>query len=150
MRVILRRIVAKAFPELKRLDIAIDFGELDPDDCFFYHVERGRYIITVSDSFRQASRPVLEGGIAHELSHILHDSRVAPMQRELAFARYSRLVAYKRRDEQDADIRQIQRGYGGQLLAFFGHARSLGYRFKRENGLTRAEISRAVRTITRL
>ena len=139
---ILRPMVARRFPELKRHRIAIEFGELDRDTCFFYGWEAGRYLITVSNCFRPAPRRVLEGGIAHELSHILRDSRLGPWQRELAFGRYARSSAYRMRDERSTDLRQIDRGYGPQLLAFLSYSKTMGFRFTSEHGLLRAEISR--------
>ena len=139
---ILRRMVARSFPELQRHRIAIEYGELDRDTCFFYGREAGRYLITVSNCFRSAPRRVLEGGIAHELSHILRDSRLGPWQRELAFGRYARSSAYRMRDERSTDLRQIDRGYGPQLLAFLSYAKTLGFRFTSEHGLLRGEISR--------
>ena len=141
---ILRRMVALSFPELKRLRIAIQFGELDPDACFFYCLDAGRYRITVSNGLGRAPRRVLEGGIAHELSHILRDSRLGPWQRDLAFGRYVRSSAYRMRDERGTDLRQIGRGYGPQLLAFLAYAKALGFRFTREHGLLRSEISRCL------
>jgi len=139
---ILRRIVARSFPELKRHRIAIRFGELDRDTCFFYCQEAGRYRITVSNCLRPAPPRVLEGCIAHELSHILQDSRLGRWQRELAFERYSRSAVYRMRDERRTDLRQLGLGYGPQLLAFLSYAKTLGFRFTREDGLLRGEISR--------
>jgi hypothetical protein len=143
---ILRRIVATAFPELKRLRIAVEFGALDPDTCFFYGVEAGRYRITVADSFRSAPSRVLQGGIAHELAHILRDSRLAPRQRELAFERYARSAAYRRRDERATDLRQLERGYGPQLLSFVSYARTLGFRFTQDHGLLPGEVASLLRS----
>jgi len=137
--------VAKSFPELKRLRIAIEFGELDRDTCFFYCLEAGRYRILISDCLRRAPRRVLEGGIAHELSHIVVDSRLGPRQRDLAFQRYALSAAYRIRDERETDLRQIRRGYGRQLLAFLSYGKTLGFRFTREHGLLRAEIGSRLR-----
>ena len=142
---ILRRVVAKGFPELKRLRIAIEFGELDPDTCFFYDQEAGRYRITVNDILRGAPTRALEGGIAHELAHIVHDSRLGRRQRELALARYARSAAYRMRDERSTDMRQIERGYGPELLAFLSFARTLRIRFTRAHGLVLSEISARLR-----
>jgi hypothetical protein len=144
LQAILRRVIAKGFPELKRLRIAIGFGPLDRDTCFFYYIEAGRYQITVADALRPAPRRALEGGIAHELSHILRDSRLGPYQRKLAFDRYARSASFRTRDERATELRQIERGYGPQLLAFLSYARTLGFRFTREHGLLRAEIARCL------
>jgi hypothetical protein len=142
LHAVIRLLVARSFPELKRHRIGIEFGELDRDTCFFYCLEAGRYRITVSNSLRRAPRRVLEGGIAHELSHILGDSGLGPRQRDLAFGRYARSRSYRMRDERETDLRQIDRGYGPHLLAFLSYAKTLGFRFTREHGLVPAEISR--------
>jgi hypothetical protein len=145
---VLRRVVARAYPELQRHRIAIEFGGLSPDACFFYYQQGGRYGITVSDLLRKAPRRVLEGGVAHELSHIVHDSRPGPSQRERGLRRYARSAAYRMRDERETDLRLIERGYGRQLLAFLSYAGRLGFRFTRQHGLIRAEIVSRLRTQT--
>ena len=110
--------------------------------------EAGRYLVTVSNCFRTAPRRVLEGGIAHELSHILRDSRLGPWQRELAFGRYARSSAYRMRDERNTELRQLARGYGPQLLAFLSYAKTLGFHFTRQHGLLRSEIALRLRKHT--
>ena len=145
VQAILRRMIARSFPELKRLRIAIEFGPLDRDTCFFYSHDCGRYQITVSDCLRRGPRRVLEGGIAHELSHVVQDSRLGPRQREIALERYARSPGYRMRDERATDLRQIARGYGPQLLAFLSYARALGFRFTRQHGLIPPEISSRIR-----
>src|SRR5438309_3302825 len=96
---ILRRLVARGFPELKRLRIRIDFDELSDDECLRYDWESGRYRIRINEFLRGAPRRVLEGGIAHELCHILADSRLGPFQRQLAYDYYARSAKYRIRDE---------------------------------------------------
>ena len=137
--------IARSFPELKRLRIAIELGALDRDTCFFYSHHSGRYQITVSDCLGRAPLRVLEGGIAHELSHIVEDSRLGPRQREIALDRYARSAGFRMRDERATDLRQIARGYGPQLLAFLSYARALGFRFTRQHGLIPSEISSRIR-----
>jgi hypothetical protein len=145
---ILRRLIAKSFPELKRLRIAIEFGELDPETCFFYYEQAGRFQITVSNDLQRAPRPVLEGGIAHELCHLVHDTRLHPYQRALALERYTRSAIYRMRDERKTELRQLASGYGPQLLAFLSYAKTLGFHFTRRHGLLRSEIALRLRKHT--
>ncbi len=137
---ILRRVVATGFPELARLRISIAFEDLSDDDLLYYDIDAGRYRIGVGDCLRAAPRRVLEGGIAHELSHILHDCRLGPFQRKLALENYARSMAYRIRDERRTEMRVIERGFGEHLLTFVQYAKTLGYSFSREHGLLIGEV----------
>ncbi len=110
-----------------------------------YYVEPQGFSILVNECLRGASRLVLEGGIAHELAHILRDSRLGSFQRRLAFRRYQSSRAYRIRDESDTELTLIERGYGRQLLEFVRYARTLGYRFGRDEGLPIGKLLRLVR-----
>jgi hypothetical protein len=79
---------------------------------------------------------VLAGGFAHELSHVLRDSRLRRAKRVEAFGRYSSSDVYRRLDERQTDLEVIRRGYGRQLLAFILYVRAFGYEWLREDGLT--------------
>lgn len=151
---ILRRLIAAGFPELRRLDITIEFRHFDGDDLLSYEIDADRYLIAINDCLCDAPKRVLEGGIAHELSHIVHDSRMTVFRLDLAFARYANSIAYRIRDERRTELRVIERGFGEHLLAFVRYARRLGYSFSREHGLLPGEIlalvSRNSRTINRL
>jgi hypothetical protein len=105
-------------------------------DCF----------IGVDESLRGAPCPVLEGGLAHELAHIVRDRARGPWQRRLALERYASLPAYRIRDERATDLLAIERGFGPQLLALLLYGRRLGYTSTPEHGLMLAEIARLVRT----
>jgi hypothetical protein len=142
---LLSRVVAIGFPELRRLRIPIAFKDLPEEECFACEYDGGLYSVSISRALRNAPRRVLEGGIAHELSHILHDSRLGPWQRDLAYERYRRSAAYRYRDERATEVRQIERGYGPQLVELLRYARRLGQRFTREDGLMPGEIVRRMR-----
>lgn len=138
---ILRRLVATAYPELKRLRIAIAFAGLPDDTLLRYDCAAGRFSVSVGDFLRDAPVHVLEGGIAHELAHVVRDSRLAPRLLARAYDRYDRSRSYRVRDERATDRLAVDRGLGPQLLAFLAHARSRGYRFTPEHGLHTSEIA---------
>jgi hypothetical protein len=138
---ILRRLVATAYPELKRLRIAIAFAPLADDTLLRYDCADGRFSISVGDLLREAPIRVLEGGIAHELAHLVRDSALAPRLLARAYGRYDRSRFYRARDERATDRLAIERGLGPQLLAFLVYARSRGYRFTPEHGLHTREIA---------
>jgi hypothetical protein len=140
---ILRLLIARSFPRLRRLPIAISWGRSE-SELLSYMENEGRYCIPVNDCLRPASRLVLEGGIAHELCHIDADVRLGPFQRQLAWDRYLQSRWSRMREERDTERRVIALGYGPHLLAFVRYARRLGHSFSREHGLLYAEISRAV------
>lgn len=137
---ILRRLVRSAFPELCRRRIAIAFEPL-PEDTLLRYDRGACFSISVSDALRDAPGRALEGGIAHELAHLVRDSRLPPRALLRAFDRYDRSRFYRVRDERATDRLAVDRGFGPHLLAFLRHARTLGYRFHAEHGLHTREIA---------
>src|SRR5689334_7951451 len=111
----------------------------------WYDLSADGFIIGVDNSLRHAPRRVLEGGLAHELAHIVHDLRRKPFQRARAYEYYRRIRAYRIHDERGTDVEVIRRGYGPQLLALMLWARTRGYTSAREHGLLLAEIYRRLR-----
>ncbi len=140
---ILRRMIHRRFPELVHRKTAVGFG--DYDAWMVYDLDGARYSIGVDRSLQGAPRNVLEGGLAHELSHILRDSAKSPWQRKLAWRRYAASRAYRIGDERATDLLAIERGYGRQLMALMVYARGLGYTSCREHGLLLAEVSKLAR-----
>jgi hypothetical protein len=138
---ILRKLVLRSFPELRRLRIGIAFEELAPGDCMECYTLRGRFRIAVSPLMRGAPRRALEGGIAHELAHILKDHRLGPVQLALGFARSASSRTFRIREERATDRSAVERGYGPHLIALVRFARRHGIRFYRENGLVAEEIA---------
>ena len=143
LETVLRRVIRSGFPELSRRRIAIRFA--DCDSLMRYDVDGDGFAIFVDDWFSGAPRHVLEGGIAHELAHIVRDSGLKPFARELAFQKYQHSAAYRIRDERQTDLTAIARGYGRHLVEFMRYAQALGHRFAREHGLSLAEVKRICR-----
>jgi hypothetical protein len=141
---ILRILVRRGFPELLGRTFHIRFGNYD--DWMWYDLSAEAFVIGVDNSLAGAPRCVLEGGLAHELAHIVRDLRLAPFQRGLAYERYRVNRAYRVRDEQDTDRELIRRGYARQLLALILWARKRGYTSGREHGLLLGEVYRIVRS----
>lgn len=139
----MRRLIVRSFPRLRRKPLVISWGS--EDELLFYNVEEGKYRIWVHDCLRGATRRVLTGGIAHELCHVDTDLRMAPAQRDFAWARYFQSRWNRIREERATEQRVVELGYAPELLAFIHYTRRLGYSFTREHGLLEWEIERAVR-----
>lgn len=135
----LRRLIRRSFPHLRRRPIEIYWGG-DDDELLLYHVEGGRHRIRVNECLRAAPRPVLEGGIAHELCHIARDLRLGPAARDLSWDNYHRSRWTRMREERAVERDAVALGYAPHLLAFWRYARRLGWRFTREHGLLYAEL----------
>jgi hypothetical protein len=148
LRRILRRLLVRSFPRLRRIRLTISWG-ID-DDLLCYTVQDGEHLIRVNERLRQATTRVLEGGIAHELCHIDADLRLGRYQWELAWQRYAASRWHRMREERATEVRVIELGYGPHLLAFVCFARKLGYSFTMEHGLLYPEIRRAAQTRQKL
>jgi hypothetical protein len=138
---ILRILIRRSFPELRRSRIRLQTGDYD---CWMYYEPAGRreFILGVDRSLESAPRRVLEGGFAHELAHIARDIRYSPSQLERAAARYAASAAWRARDERNTDLEAIRRGCGLQLLALMRWGRVRGYTSVREQGLLLSEVHR--------
>lgn len=131
----------RAFPELRRREIRIRFGDCD-DALMRYDVEGRAFVISVDNTLRGAPRRVLEGGLAHELAHLARDCRIPPGRRDRMLAIYAASPWYRARDERATDRLAIDLGFGPQLYAFMRYARARGAKFRREHGMSLAEVAR--------
>jgi len=138
---ILRHMVRRSFPKLRRRAIAIGWGA--EDELFYYTVDADRYLIAVNPSFKGAPKRALQGGIAHELCHIDADLRLGAYSRQLAWNRYLGSRWYRMRNERATERQAIALGFGRHLMELIRYAHRLGYTFEREHGLFYAEILRA-------
>jgi len=64
---------------------------------------------------------------------------------KLAFALYHISESWRIREERQADLEVIRRGYGRGLLALMLHAQARGYPPRREHGLLPAEVRSRLR-----
>ena len=140
---ILRILIRRGFSELAGRSFQIRFG--DYDDWMWYDISGRTFLIGVDNSLRGAPRRVLEGGFAHELSHIVRDLRLHPFQRARAYERYGVHRYYRIHDELNTDREAIRRGYGRQLLALILWGLARGYTSGREHGLLLADVYKAIR-----
>jgi len=144
---ILRSLIFRSFPTLRRCSVLVQWDV--EDDWMCYSVEGRQCTITVSDCLKEASRRVLEGGLAHELCHVEADLRVHGYCRDVAWDRYAESRWYRMREERTVEERVVELGYGPQLLSLIHFIRRSGYRVSRQHGLTRGEIVRLLRTAAR-
>jgi hypothetical protein len=137
---LLRRLIVRSFPSLRRKAILIQWGT--QDELLYYSVTGHERLITVSHCLKEARRSALEGGIVHELCHIESDLLLGPYQRRLAWERYSRSRWCRIREECSVEVRAIELGYRYELLELIRFTRRLGFTFDREHGLSYAEVLR--------
>jgi hypothetical protein len=137
---LLRRLMVRSFPRLRRYAILIRWDT--QDDLLCYSVTGHERLITVSHCLKEARRGALEGGIVHELCHIETELLLGPYQRHLAWDRYSRSRWCRMREERSVEARAIELGYRNELLELIRFTRRLGFTFDREHGLSYTEVLR--------
>jgi len=137
---LLRRLIIRSFPSLRRHAILIQWGT--QDELLSYSVNGLERLITVSHCLKEARRSALEGGIVHELCHIESELLLGPYQRHLAWERYSRSRWCRVREERSVEARAIELGFRNELLELIQFTRRLGFTFDREHGLSYAEVLR--------
>lgn len=148
---ILRQVIRRGFPELARMTIVLSIGE-HADWMSYEAVGEGcrSFIIGVDVSLVSASRRVIAGGLAHELAHIVRDSRMRRWQRDRAYSLYLTSQAFRTRDERETDREAIARGYRPELLELMLFGRARGYLWGQEDGLTLPEVHRMARAGVKL
>lgn len=137
---LLRRLIFRSFPSLRRHAILIRWGT--QDELLSYSVSGHERLITVSHCLKGARCSALEGGIVHELCHIESELLLGPYQRRLAWELYARSRWCRIREERSVEARAIELGYRDQLLELIRFTRRLGFTFDREHGLSYAEVLR--------
>ena len=91
---------------------------------------------------KKAPVDVLEGGLAHELSHIIIEKRTNENPKWRDFLAYRISKKYKALDERNTDVEVILRGYGPKLLSFLEYAEKLGFPHYKEDGLSIRELQK--------
>jgi len=127
------RVIKNAFLELIDEDIQIEWKNLK-DACFELvpYVSEG-YCIEVDMSMKDAPQDVLEGGIAHDLAHIVDNPK------SILGKISKRYLVYQ---ERNVDLLVVLRGYGRQLLSFLRFAERKGYPRYKEDGLSIVELEK--------
>ena len=136
-------IIENAFPELRGKHIRLEWKKLD--DAFMQYgtfTDNDGFYIEVSDELKTAPRAVLEGGLAHELSHMIEDLKMQPGQRLRDRIAYKISQRYEALDERNTDVEIVIRGYGQQLLEFLEFTEKLGSEHSQVDGLSIRELRR--------
>ncbi len=134
------RIIIKSFPELMDYDIQVEYNDLKDALLEYGELSEEGFYIEVDTSLENAPEKVIEGGMAHELSHILTDKKES---KNLTFRdklAYKLSEKYRTLDERNTDLLVIIRGFGNQLLTFLKYAEEKGFPHYKEDGLSIREI----------
>lgn len=140
LRRIVDKVIIKSFPELMDDDIQIEYKDLEDALLEYGELSEEGFYIEVDVSLKDAPENVIEGGIAHELSHILTDKKEdksLTLQDKFAYKLSKR---YRALDERNTDLIVILRGFGNQLLNFLKYAEEKGFPHYNEDGLSIREI----------
>lgn len=120
---IMSKMIRKSFPELINVNILIEFAEtFQIDDCYFiYGTVKGGFFIHVEESLKNFNPAITEGGIAHELCHILWARTISRVHEKTDSRLYVKYWHHRQRDEKYTDLETILRGYGPQLRLAMDH-----------------------------
>ncbi|HLD12228.1 MAG TPA: hypothetical protein VJB87_01405 [Candidatus Nanoarchaeia archaeon] len=122
-------VITQGFPELTTTTIYLDLKDDDDGSIQVEAYEDGDYLITFRRLFKQAPPTVLHGGLAHEMSHIVRDTRrrkKRPSSEQLFLQRYDHDLAYTKRYERRIDREALRRGFGKEIYAINHYLQTLG------------------------
>ncbi len=140
------RVIKKGFPELMDDDIQIEYSSLNDALLEYGELSEEGFYIEVDISLKKAPEEVIEGGLAHELSHIMTDKNEDGNLMFWDKLAYKFSPSYRTLDERNTDLLVIIRGYGNQLLAFLKYAEEKEFPHYKEDGLSIREIESILST----
>ena len=141
---IVNGIVRTSFPELMDEDIQVTYAYINDAVMQSGAFKSEGFYIEVDTTVQDAPVEVLEGGLAHELSHLAEDRKESSFRRFRDSIAYRISPRYKRLVERDTDVETIMRGYGRQLIVFLQYCEGKGCPHYREDGLSIREVQQVV------
>ena len=138
--------ITDAFPELIDEDVRVEFLEDEDEDFGSYgELHGGGVFVEIAPSLETAHLDLLQGILAHELSHAVLDYktrvRFTLLERLYDWVAYAISERYRTLDERNTDLEIIKRGYGKQLLALLEYSENvLGIDYSPEKGLSPREV----------
>jgi len=133
-------IIRKSFYELIGEEIHIDYKESKKYSLCHGYMPKSGWYINVNEELSKAPPAVVEGGIAHELAHI-----VTEKQYGRALTKLGKLENISRKhktvNERNTDVTVILRGYGPQLQSYFEYMEKQGSRHRKQDGLSVREVA---------
>ncbi|MBU2522941.1 MAG: hypothetical protein KKE23_01470 [Nanoarchaeota archaeon] len=115
LRNVLDEIVSNSFPELKKQKINLKYEKLS-EYLFNFGGTMNHYWISVESTLKKASKKLIQGGIAHELCHIVNDMNLSKYMKRNDLKLYKKNSRYRQMDERHNDLQVILRGYGIHLI----------------------------------
>lgn len=134
-------VIKSAFPELMKVDIVIEFADVEDSFMEVGELEDEGHFIEVDESLIEIqgdSEEVLKGGIAHELAHIIKKPR-GLLNKWIEKILYKVSWKFKELDERNTDLTVVLRGYGKELLKFVRYCEKNSSRYM-EDGLSQIEL----------
>ena len=102
--------------------------------------------VYVDKSLKKAPEKVVKGGLAHEAAHIYRDYKRNVFSRALDSVRYAvDIKKQETRNEREADMLVVKRGYGEELLAFLKYHDKRRKKHKKKDGLTVKELKKILK-----
>lgn len=134
------KIVKNGFKELYKLNISIDYKEMDDAFFEFDKIKRKNYHIDVDKTLKKAPFDVLKGGMVHEIAHIAREYNRFWLPYSLDLFLYNNFPKYQTWDERKTDLLVVNQGYGPQLISFMKYANKRYKKYTKDDGLTIKEI----------
>ena len=134
---VLEEIISKSFPELSKQKIKIRYEKM-PSALFAFDGIMNHYHISVDSTLKKASKKLIQGGLVHELCHIVNEMNLSKYMKRNDLKLYGKNSHYRQLDEKNTDLQVIMRGYGSHLLELIG-------RGKKDEGLTLKEVKKLLR-----
>jgi hypothetical protein len=136
--------VLREYPELKDYTISVKYSSL-PDAYSEYTLwpVRKRVLIEVDYTLRNKGKSLKRAAVASELSHVIKDKKLSRFGPLVFLERwlYDLSQKYRQKDEKQADLVTVSRGFGRDLLSLmYERQRGEDEEGKTHEGLTVEEL----------
>lgn len=137
------KLIEKSFTELSVLQL--DISIVKKQDYFmavdtWAILSKGVLRIEIDKSCNKMNQKAITGCLAHELSHAIIDLNKSKSKYILGGIVQSLFDPIKTKDEREADLLTLKRGYAENLIAFLKFQKKYYEKYNETDGLTIKEI----------
>jgi len=145
LTIIKNSVIGRGYPELNSEEVEIDYEKTRNKWLLYYCRNHSGFYIRVNSLLRDAPPRMKEGGIAHELSHVVAEKTRGKRTVAKSYQLYHTFKIFRDLEERSIDLDVILRGFGLGLAELFEYAKRDNIPYADDLGLSSEEIRALLR-----